>query len=58
MLGLKGTAAAKIVRVLSDPDVQRSLRNYLGSRRDLFSTEQFMRRTQELVRDFGEAPLG
>ena len=51
-------AVAKIVRAMSDPDVQGSLRNYLGSRKELFSTEQFVHRIQELVRDFGKTSLG
>lgn len=47
-------AAAKIVRVMSDPDVQRSLRNLLKSRKEVLSTDQFMSRIQEIVRQFGE----
>jgi glycosyltransferase involved in cell wall biosynthesis len=45
-------AASKIVRVMSDPDEQTSLRNYLNSRKELFSTEKFMRTVQEIVRQF------
>ena len=48
-------AAEKIIRVMSDRDLQQVLRTHLASRRDLFSTEQFMRRFQELVRHFGES---
>ncbi|HZY31890.1 MAG TPA: glycosyltransferase [Candidatus Methylomirabilis sp.] len=47
-------AVAKIVRTISDPDVQRSLSTHLASRKGLFSTDHFMRRIQELVRHFGE----
>ena len=47
-------AAEKIIQVMSDRDLQQVLRTHLASRRDLFSTEQFMRRFQELVRHFGE----
>jgi glycosyltransferase involved in cell wall biosynthesis len=58
LYGTPEEAVAKIVRAMSDPDVQRSLRNYLGSRKELFSTEQFVRRIQELVRDFGKTSFG
>jgi glycosyltransferase involved in cell wall biosynthesis len=51
-------AVAKIILVMSDPDVQRSLRTHLASRKRLFSTERFMRRMQELVRHFGETQRG
>ena len=47
-------AAEKIIRVMSDRDLQQVLRTHLASKKDLFSTEQFMRRFQELVRHFGE----
>ncbi len=57
LYGTPEEAVAKIVQAMSEPVVQRSLRNYLKSRKELFSTEQFMRRIQELVRDFGEASM-
>jgi glycosyltransferase involved in cell wall biosynthesis len=47
-------AAEKIIQVMSDWDLQQALRTHLSPKKDLFSTEQFMRRVQELVRDFGE----
>jgi glycosyltransferase involved in cell wall biosynthesis len=47
-------AAEKIIQVMSDRDLQQVLRTHLASKKDLFSTEQFMRRFQELVRHFGE----
>jgi hypothetical protein len=50
-------AVAKIVRVMSDPDVQRSLRTHLASKKESFSTERFVSRIQELVRHFGETEL-
>jgi glycosyltransferase involved in cell wall biosynthesis len=43
-------AAAKIVQVLRDTDLQSVLRVHLAARRQLFSTDQFMRRMQEIVR--------
>jgi glycosyltransferase involved in cell wall biosynthesis len=50
-------AVAKIVRVMSDPDVQRSLHTHLASKKESFSTERFVSRIQELVRHFGETEL-
>ena len=47
-------AAEKIIQVMSDRDLQQVLRTHLASKKDRFSTEQFMRRFQELVRHFGE----
>jgi glycosyltransferase involved in cell wall biosynthesis len=54
LYGAAEEAVAKITLVMSDPDMQRSLRAHLASRRELFSTERFMRRIQEVVRHFGE----
>ncbi len=48
-------AATKIVRAMSDPELQRSLRHHLTTRRELFSTSRFMRQIQELVRDFAKS---
>ncbi len=45
-------AVAKITRTLSDADEQTALRTYLASRKDLFSTELFVRRVQDIVRNF------
>jgi hypothetical protein len=47
-------AVTKIVRTMSDPNVQRSLRDRLASRKELFSTDHFTLRIQELVRHFGQ----
>ena len=45
-------AVAKILRVMKDPDEQAALRRHLDSRRHLFSTEEFVRRIQDVVRQF------
>jgi hypothetical protein len=45
-------AVAKIVRVMTNPDEQASLCDYLDSRKGLFSTEQFICRIREIVRQF------
>jgi Glycosyltransferase len=45
-------AVAKILRVMSDPDEQASLRNYLDSRKQLFTTDRFMSQIREIVRQF------
>jgi glycosyltransferase involved in cell wall biosynthesis len=58
LYGAADEAVAKIALVMSDPDAQRSLRAYLASRKQLFSTERFMRRIREVVRDFGETRRG
>jgi glycosyltransferase involved in cell wall biosynthesis len=58
LYGAAEEAAAKITLVMSDPDAQRSLRTHLASRKELFSTGRFMRRIQEVVRQFGETPRG
>ena len=44
-------AVAKIIQVLSNTERQSALRAYLAARTQLFSTEQFMRQIQEIVRD-------
>ena len=55
----KEEAITKIIRILSNPDEQASLRNYLNSRKELFSTERFMSQIREIVRRFpGTAPIG
>jgi len=54
LYGSAEEAAEKIIQVMSDQGLQRSLRNHLASRKELFSTERFVRRIQELVRHFGE----
>lgn len=45
-------AVAKILRVMSNPDEQASLRKYLDPRKELFSTEKFMHSIGEIVRQF------
>jgi glycosyltransferase involved in cell wall biosynthesis len=45
-------AVAKILRVMKDPDEQAALRRHLDSRRHLFSTEEFVRHIQDVVRQF------
>jgi glycosyltransferase involved in cell wall biosynthesis len=47
-------AVAKIVQVLSDTDTQSTLHAYLATRKQLFSTECFLRHFQSIVRDFTE----
>jgi hypothetical protein len=42
---------AKIDQILSNTDMQSVLRVHLAARKQLFSTEQFMRRIKEIVRD-------
>jgi glycosyltransferase involved in cell wall biosynthesis len=58
LYGAPEEAAAKITLVMSDPDAQRSLRTHLASRKKSFSTERFMRRIREVVRQSGETPRG
>jgi glycosyltransferase involved in cell wall biosynthesis len=48
-------AAASIVRVMRDPDLQTRLRENLKSARAQFSTEEFGRRLRELVNEFRKA---
>ncbi|HWP92367.1 MAG TPA: glycosyltransferase [Thermodesulfobacteriota bacterium] len=48
----EGEAVEKIVRVMGNPDEQMSLIDYLNSRKEMFSTERFMRDIQEIVRQF------
>jgi glycosyltransferase involved in cell wall biosynthesis len=45
-------AVAKILRVMKDPGEQAALRRHLESRRHLFSTAEFVRRIQDVVRQF------
>jgi glycosyltransferase involved in cell wall biosynthesis len=45
-------AIAKITRTLSDAGEQTALRSYLATRKELFSTELFVRRIQDIVRSF------
>ena len=45
-------AVENIVHVLQHPDEQQALRNYLAERKNLFSTEQFMRQIREVVAEF------
>ncbi len=47
-------AAEKIIQVMSNPDEQTFLRNYLNSRKELFSTEKFASSIHEIVRGFLE----
>ena len=47
-------AAQKIIRVMTSPDEQETIRKYLNSRRDLFSREQFTQRIQTIVDQFPE----
>jgi len=44
-------AAGKIIQVLSDTALQSALRVRLAARQQLFSTEQFMRQIQDIVRN-------
>ena len=48
-------AAEKILRTIRDPDRQASLRSLLASRKELFSTDCFVRRIREFVRNFDSA---
>jgi glycosyltransferase involved in cell wall biosynthesis len=45
-------AAASIVRVMRDPDLQSHLREVLKSNTKQFSTQQFVRRVRELINAF------
>lgn len=45
-------ATAKILHVMHDLELQQSLRDFLATRKDLFSTERFVQRIQEIVRQF------
>ncbi|MGH7808618.1 MAG: glycosyltransferase [Thermodesulfobacteriota bacterium] len=45
-------AAEKIIRVMDNPNEQDYLRNYLHSRKGLFSSEAFMRQIREIVSGF------
>ncbi len=45
-------AVTKIARALSDVGEQASLRDYLATRKDLFSPELFVRRIQDIARQF------
>lgn len=45
-------AIAKIVHTLDDTDRQAALRSYLATRKELFSTERFVRQIQDIVRKF------
>lgn len=45
-------AVAKILRVLKHPQEQAALSEYLQSRKDLFTTERFVQRIQEIVSQF------
>jgi glycosyltransferase involved in cell wall biosynthesis len=45
-------AIEKILHVMSNPYEQLSLIKYLNSRKEMFSTERFMRDIQEIVRQF------
>ncbi len=45
-------AVTKIARTLSDAGEQASLRDYLATRKNLFSTELFVRRIQDIVQQF------
>ncbi len=51
-------AIEKIVRVMGDPDEQMSLIDYLKSRKEIFSTEKFMRDIQGIVRQFEKTRWG
>ena len=44
-------AVDKILGVMTRPEEQVELRNFLNARKDLFTAEQFVRRIQEVVRD-------
>ena len=45
-------AVAKILHVLNHPQEQISLHQYLDSRKEMFSTEKFTQRLQDIVSDF------
>lgn len=45
-------AADKILRVMKDPDEQAALRRHLEAIRPFFSTEEFVRRIRDVVRQF------
>jgi glycosyltransferase involved in cell wall biosynthesis len=51
-------AVEKIMRIMSNPDEQMSLIDYLKSRKEMFSTEKFMRSIQEIVRQFEKTRWG
>jgi glycosyltransferase involved in cell wall biosynthesis len=48
----KEEAVTKILRVINNPYEQTLLRNYLRSRKELFSTDQFIHCIQEIIRKF------
>jgi glycosyltransferase involved in cell wall biosynthesis len=56
--GTEEEAIEKIVRVMGDPDEQMSLIDYLKSRKEIFSTEKFMRDIQGIVRQFEKTRWG
>jgi glycosyltransferase involved in cell wall biosynthesis len=45
-------AVEKIIPVITNPGEQISIRSYLDSRRELFSTEKFMNQIREIVGQF------
>jgi len=45
-------AVSKILRALRQPDYQASLRSYIASRRNLFSSRRFVSRIREVVGDY------
>jgi hypothetical protein len=45
-------AVAKIAQLLGDTGAQTALRAYLATRKELFSTELFVRQIQDIVRQF------
>lgn len=49
-------ALEKIIRVITNPKEQTSIRSYLDSRKELFSTEKFKNQIREIVSRFQETP--
>jgi len=45
-------ATAKILQAMDDPELRQSLRDFLATRKDLFSTERFVQQIQDIVRQF------
>lgn len=52
LYGTIGEAVTKITHVMQSSDEQSSLRDYLSSRRDLFSKNHFISQIQQIVEEF------
>lgn len=55
LYGTREEAATKIIRAMTDAQLQTSLRAYLDERKSLFSVDHFIRRIREIVNEFAAA---